>query len=222
MAVARDMGRKGCPHLTVVVADRQVQGRGRLKRTWLSAGGGLYFTLVLRPEIPLSLAPRLNFLASWVLAQTLQRMYRIDARLKWPNDILVDGKKLCGMLSETEAEADLVSFVNIGIGINVNNDPTKEEPDAISLNKLLGKDISRIELLSEFIDNLERHLGPAEIDRAVSEWKKFTITLNRQVRIVTRRETTEGLAVDVDENGALLLELADGSQKKIFSGDCFL
>jgi BirA family biotin operon repressor/biotin-[acetyl-CoA-carboxylase] ligase len=116
MNVAKDMARKGCPHMTVVVAGSQKEGRGRLKRAWLSSEGGLYFTMVLRPEIPIALAPRLNFLASLVLAQTLQQLFKIEAKVKWPNDILVKGKKLSGMLSEMEAEADLVTFVNIGIG----------------------------------------------------------------------------------------------------------
>ncbi len=207
--------------MTVVVAGRQKEGRGRLKRTWLSAEGGLYFTMVLRPEIPIALAPRLNFLASLVLAQTLQRLFHIDAGVKWPNDILVKGKKLAGMLSEMEAESDLVTFVNIGIGLNVNNDPTDKEPGATSLKKLRGEKLPRKELLARFLDAFEKRLDPISLDKVISEWKRYTVTLNQPVRIVTRRETTAGVAVDLDDNGALILKLPDGSLKKIVSGDCF-
>jgi len=221
MAVARDMARKGCPHLTVVVADRQTQGRGRLKRRWLSDQGGLYFTTVLRPEIPIALTPRLNFLASLVLARTVQQLFHIDARVKWPNDILVKGKKLAGMLSEMEAEADLVNFVNIGIGVNVNNDPTDKEPGATSLKNLGGKSFPRKKLLAGFLDAFEKRLDPLSLDTVISEWKRYTVTLNQPVRVVTRRETTEGIAVDLDDTGALILRLPDGTQKKIVSGDCF-
>ncbi|MEW6670556.1 MAG: biotin--[acetyl-CoA-carboxylase] ligase [Thermodesulfobacteriota bacterium] len=221
MEIAKEMARKGCPHFTVVIAGRQQQGRGRLKRVWLSAEGGLYFTMVLRPPVPTALSPRINFLASLVLAQTLQRLYCVDAKVKWPNDILVGGKKISGMLAEMEAESDMVTFINIGIGVNVNNDPSDREPAATSLKKIHGKAFLRKKLLTDFLDAFENRLETLSLEAVIPEWKRHTLTLGRQVKIVTTRETVEGLAMDVDENGALLLELADGSVKKIVSGDCF-
>jgi len=222
MDTAKDLARKDCPDFTVVIAGRQTEGRGRLNRQWLSDDGGLYFTLVIRPEIPVPISSRVNFLASLTLARVLREMYQIEATVKWPNDILVDDRKLSGMLSELEAEADRVFFINIGMGINVNNDPTGIEPGAISLKMLLGREISRTGLLSGFLDKFENRLKNADFEKAISEWKQYTVTLQRQVRIVTQREVTEGLAVDVDENGALIVKLADGSLKKIIYGDCFL
>jgi BirA family biotin operon repressor/biotin-[acetyl-CoA-carboxylase] ligase len=221
MDMAKDLTRKNCPDFTVVIAGRQTKGRGRLNRQWLSADGGLYFTLVLRPDIPLPMSSRVNFLASLTLARVLRDMYQIEAAVKWPNDILVDDRKLSGMLSELEAEADRVFFINIGMGINVNNDPTGVEPGAISLKNMLGREISRVRLLARFLDEFEERLKNAEFENVISEWKQYTVTLQRQVRIVTQREVTEGLAVDVDENGALIVKLADGSFKKIIYGDCF-
>ena len=221
MDMAKDLARKNCPDFTVVIAGRQTKGRGRLNRQWLSDDGGLYFTLVLRPDIPLPMSSRVNFLASLTLARVLRDMYQIEAAVKWPNDILVDDRKLSGMLSELEAEADRVFFINIGMGINVNNDPTGVEPGAISLKNMLGREISRVRLLSRFLDEFEERLKNAEFENIISEWKQYTVTLQRQVRIVTQREVTEGLAVDVDENGALIVKLADGSFKKIIYGDCF-
>jgi len=221
MDSAKGLARKNCPDFTVVIAGRQTKGRGRLHRQWVSDEGGLYFTLVLRPDIPLPMSSRVNFLAALTLARVLRDMYQIEAAVKWPNDILVNDRKLSGMLSELEAEADRVFFINIGMGINVNNDPTGVEPGAISLKNMLGREISRVRLLARFLDEFEDRLKNAEFENVISEWKQYTVTLQRQVRIVTQREVTEGLAVDVDENGALIVKLADGSIKKIIYGDCF-
>lgn len=221
MDIARELARKQCPHFSVVIAGRQKKGRGRLKRNWMSSEGGLYFTIVVRPKISPVLSLRVNFAASMILAQTLRNMFNINAMVKWPNDVLVDGKKISGILSEMEAEIDRVSFISIGIGINVNNDPTPYEPMATSLKKILGKEIPRIEVLKVFLHHFEDALNDEDFDHVVSEWKRYTETLNRHVRIVTTHEVSEGLAVDVDDNGALILKLEDGSVKKIIYGDCF-
>jgi BirA family biotin operon repressor/biotin-[acetyl-CoA-carboxylase] ligase len=107
------------------------------------------------------------------------------------------------------------------VGVNVNNDPTVGEPMAISLKKILGRKIPRKALLSEFLNSFESRLNNGALENVVSEWKEYAETLNRHVRIVTDREISEGLAVDVDKDGALILKLADGSFKKIIHGDCF-
>jgi len=221
MDIARDMARKGCRDFTVVIAGCQKKGRGRLKRVWLSSEGGLYFTIVVRPQIHPALSSRVNFCASLVLAQTLRRIFDVNAGVKWPNDILVDGRKVVGMLSEMEAEADIVTFVNIGLGINVNNDPSDKVPTASSLKKILGRDISRKELLSVFLDQFETRINNKGFEDVISEWKKNSITLKRHVKIVTNNNVSEGVAIDVDENGALILKVKDGSTKKIIYGDCF-
>lgn len=221
MEIAKDLARKGCPDFTVVIAGRQKKGRGRLKRVWISDDGGLYFTLVLRPKLPIVLSARVSFLASLTLARVLQQWCKIDAKVKWPNDILVQERKISGMLTELEAESDQVNFINIGIGINVNNDPSSSGPQASSIKKILGESVSRKELLARFLDELETRMQNKDLGGVVSEWKQYSLTLNRRVRIVTNRETSEGLAIDVDDNGALILELDDGTVKKILYGDCF-
>lgn len=225
MDIAREMAHAGCPHLTVVIADRQTKGRGRLKRTWESDQGGLYFTLVLRPRLAPMKSYIINFIASLVLAKLLRQKYDIPAGVKWPNDILVNGKKICGMLSEMEAETQQVRFINLGIGINVNNDPTAVEPKATSIKRIQGRGVLRKNLLADFLDIFGSRLDAMDSVASgdiISEWKQYTVTLNQRVRIVTTHEVSEGIAVDVDDNGALLLAQSDGTTKTIVYGDCFL
>jgi BirA family biotin operon repressor/biotin-[acetyl-CoA-carboxylase] ligase len=221
MDAAKDLARKDCPHFTTVIAGRQTSGRGRLQREWISERGGLYFTMVLRPDLPPVLSFRVSFLASVTLAGILNEVFGIDARVKWPNDILVDERKISGMLSELEAEADRVAFINIGVGINVNNDPPATEPQTTSLKKLLGRTVSKIDLLGRYLDTLENRMRTTAFDGIIAEWKQYTVTLNRDVRVVTAHEVVEGKAVDIDDFGALILQCADGSLRKILYGDCF-
>jgi BirA family transcriptional regulator, biotin operon repressor / biotin---[acetyl-CoA-carboxylase] ligase len=222
MDIAREMARKGHPHFSIVIAGRQTTGRGRLRRAWYSSDGGLYFTLILRPDIPLQWCFRVNFAASLALCRTIRGLTGLNAAVKWPNDILVDGKKLSGMLSEMEAEAEMVSFVTVGIGINVNNDPTEYEPNACSLRQLLGTPFSRKEILSRFLDEFQANMDGANdnLENALAEWKELTCTLGRRVSVTTPQETSTGLALDIDSTGALILELPDGSHKKVLYGDC--
>ncbi len=222
MDVARDQARNGCPDLTVVIAGRQTKGRGRLRRNWLSDDGGLYFTMVLRPHLPVSSSFKVNFLASLTMVRIIREMLSIDAMVKWPNDILVDDHKLSGMLSEMEAETDRINYISLGMGINVNNNPSRVQPMATSLKKVINRTVSRKEMLARFLDEFGRRISRIDTEDVISEWKQYTVTLGRHVRIETLRDQSEGLAVDVDENGGLILELADGTQKKIVYGDCFL
>lgn len=221
MDAAKHLARKGCPDFTTVIAGRQKNGRGRLSRQWLSEKGGLYFTMVLRPDLPPVLSFRVGLLASVTLARILNEIFGIDVRVKWPNDLLVDERKICGMLSELEAEADRVAFINIGIGLNVNNDPSPIEPAATSLKNILGRKVSIKEILARYLDSFEAQMQTAAYDEVVEQWKQFTVTLNRDVRVVTTHEVLTGKAIDIDDTGALVLKCSDGSLKTIRYGDCF-
>lgn len=192
-----------------------------MRRVWHSDDGGLYFTIVLRIAMPPQHIGRVNFYASSILAETLREDYAIEANVKWPNDILVDGRKLCGMLSEMEAEGEMVTFLNIGIGINVNNDPTLLEPKAMSLKKLLNRPIIRKELLRAYLNRFEQNLDFALSEAVIDRWKTYNATLGHSVTVVTHNETVEGIAVDVDSDGALLVEQAAGTIKRMIYGDCF-
>lgn len=221
MDIARDLARKGSPGFSVVVAGIQEKGRGRLKRVWQSPDGGLYFTVVVRPDLPPMLSSRLNFAASLILARVIESVSNVEVRVKWPNDLLAEEKKIAGMLSEMEAEGDLVSFVNLGIGINVNNDPPSGVDNAASIRQLTGKPHSRIKILSRFLDQFEERLSTGSLDGIMSEWKQQSATIGRKVIVETTRGTSSGTAVDVDENGGLILETETGERRTVIYGDCF-
>ncbi|MEW6076727.1 MAG: biotin--[acetyl-CoA-carboxylase] ligase [Thermodesulfobacteriota bacterium] len=221
---ARRLADRGCPHMTVVIAGVQTKGRGRMDRTWASDDGGLYFTMVIKPEgvVRPAEAVKFNFMASLALAETIREECRVDARVKWPNDLMVEGRKLSGMLSEMEAPDGVIDYVNIGIGLNVNNDPPAIDPPPVSLRSLTGRSFSRIRILGLFLDRFEALLqNRPDFAAVMTGWKKYAGSLNREVTIVTLRETLHGFAEDVDGQGALVLRLADGTRRTVCCGDCF-
>jgi len=140
MDTAKALAREGAPHLSCVIAEHQTKGRGRLNREWVSSGGGLWFTLILTPPEPPPLVYIYNFAASLSLSRVLNQLFDVDVSVKWPNDLLLGQEKLAGMLSEMETRGDMVQFLVMGIGINVNNDPSNEEFKAVSLKNVLKKD----------------------------------------------------------------------------------
>lgn len=222
MDAARRMARKKkIPHMGLVVADQQTRGRGRLNREWISQKGGLWFTLVLFPETPPATSHIYNFTASVCLAETVNRLYRIDARVKWPNDLLVGNCKLCGLLSEMETRSDMIRFLTIGIGINVNNRPKSHEPAAISIREILRKEVCRRDILTEFHHAFGRRIRHLDAAGIMHRYRQTTSTIGRDVRIQTFDRTIEGRAVDIDDSGALLVRTGTDMIEKIIYGDCF-
>ena len=222
MDEAMGLARDGCPNYTVAVAQRQTNGRGRMQRSWVSDEGGLYFTIVLRPDLPLMYAGLVNLAAAVDMAELLSSRYGTEAGVKWPNDILVHGKKICGILSQMEAEGDHCIYLNIGMGLNVNNRPQEFELNAVSLRFLLDRPVPRREVLTAFLDAFEKRMTAWDAARVVAEWKSRNVTLGKRVRVETLRQTVEGTAVDLDERGGLIVEMNDGSRQTVVHGDCFL
>jgi len=220
MDAARELAKKGAGEGTIVIAEAQTRGRGRLSREWLSPEGGIYFTLVLRPSISPAYAPRINLMASIAVAATIRKLFRLKAELKWPNDVLIEGRKVCGILAEIDAEMDVVNFVNVGIGINANTSIPQFEKTVTSLKGALGREISRKEFLSALLMEIER-LQPLLMNAdLLQEWKKLSVTLNKDVRIVAPGEVIIGRAIDIDTTGALIVKEKNGSLKKAMAGDC--
>jgi BirA family biotin operon repressor/biotin-[acetyl-CoA-carboxylase] ligase len=220
MDVAKDLAKKGAEEGTIIVAEHQAGGRGRLKREWLSPRGGIYFTLILRPKLSPVYAPRINLMASVAVAKTIGRLFGLRAELKWPNDVLIEGKKVCGILAEMDAETDVINFVNLGVGINANTPITQLGEMATSLKDALGKEISRKELLSSVLTEIAEQKAVLTKADLLEEWKSLSATLNRDVKIVAPGEVIVGRAIDIDTSGALIIRERDGSLRSVVAGDC--
>jgi BirA family transcriptional regulator, biotin operon repressor / biotin---[acetyl-CoA-carboxylase] ligase len=221
MDKAKTLAKKNVPHLSVVIAENQTRSRGRLHRKWFSSKGGLWFTIILKPKTPPPLAYIYNFAASLSLAKSLRQLFNIDVYVKWPNDLLLNKKKLTGLLSEMETRGDMVEFINIGIGINVNNTPEQFEPKAISIKKVLKKRVSRKLILETFLEDFENRIESIDHKAIIKQWKKMTSTIGSEVRVETMNDTFEGVAIDVDETGTLIIKDNSGQTHKIIYGDCF-
>ncbi len=221
MAEARKLSNNGCPDFSVVIADEQTKGKGRLDRVWNSQRGGVYFTVIIKRDISPVLSFRVNFAASLVLARLLIDEYKIDASVKWPNDILVGDKKLCGILSEMESSGEIISYIGIGMGINVNNAPAGDGINAVSIKSLIGKTVSRRALLEKFLHEFHRKIAHIEDTEIIAEWKNFTSTIGKRVSIETVKSKINGVAIDVDSTGALIVEKDDGVCEQVLFGDCF-
>jgi len=223
MDKAMELGLKGCPEGTIVLTETQSKGRGRLGRSWSSPKyKGLYFSLILKPDILPSEAPIFTLLSAVSVCEAIEQATHINAQIKWPNDIMLMSKKLGGILTELNAEMDEVRFVIIGVGLNVNNDKKSLVLLGTSLKEHAGQDISRISLLQEIMRSIERNYaelkktGPRKI---IDRWKDFNTTLHRRVKIDSHSRIIEGEAVDIDKDGGLLVRKDSGVVAKVMSGD---
>ena len=220
MDAARELAKEGAEEGTIVIAEVQTRGRGRLSREWLSPEGGIYFTVILRPRISPAYAPRINLMAAVAVAATIGKLFGLKAELKWPNDVLVAGKKVCGILAEMDAEMDVVNFVNVGIGINANTPVPKFNKTATSLSDELGRQVSRREFLRALLTEMDKRQARLMKSELLQEWRNLSGTLNKRVSITSLDEEVTGQAVDIDATGALLVRSKDGSLKTVLVGDC--
>lgn len=220
MRVARELARAGADEGTVVIAEKQTRGRGRLGRMWMSPAGGIYLTVITRPRVAPTLAPRANLIAAVAVATTLQAMLGVSARVKWPNDVLIEGKKVCGILSEMEAESDTVHYINVGIGMNVNVPVGDAVLNSVSLAESVGKPVDRVRLTRQLVTRLLQYLRELDSPTVLEMWKEMSDTLGRHVSIQQGEKHVKGLAVDVVDSGALVVRGPDGVNSAVFAGDC--
>lgn len=228
---AHDQGRKGAREGTVVLADFQSQGKGRLGRSWESpAGLNLYASIILRPPIPPKVAPQITLLAGVATANALARASGLDPRLKWPNDILLRGKKVAGILSEMEAKDTKTQFFILGIGVNVNW-PREDIPPhlleiATSLRAEGGREIPRTLIAAEVFEELEQaytsFLQEGFSPRLREEWNRLSWINGKRVTVALPDKTISGEALGVDTDGALLLLDREGKTQRFIAGDISL
>ncbi len=178
-------------------------------------------TLILKPEIPMAEAPRINMAVSVALAKAIQSLYGLKAGIKWPNDLLIEDRKICGILMEVSAEVDRLDYALVGIGINANVDVSgyPSEWKATSLSKELGRDVSRSELIQRILQEIEEAYGKMNSREIYEEWRSLSVTLGRRSRIASAAGQIVGEAADLAEDGALLLKTEKG-MKRVLAGDC--
>ncbi len=221
MHLARTLARGGAEQGTLAIAEQQSLGRGRLDRSWLSPQGGIYMTLVTRPRATPSQAPRINLLVAVAVSEVIERLYGLPARVKWPNDVLVGGRKLCGILAEMEAECDAVRFVNVGIGLNANSFIASKQPSAVSLIELRGAPVDRVRLVMAVVEGVLSRLPRLADESILAEWRARTVTIGREVSIMgSGGDVLSGVAIDINSSGALLVQGSDGSRHEVVAGDC--
>ncbi len=226
--MARAQALNGVPEGLVVLADAQAQGKGRLSRSWVSPPGvNLYLSIVLRPELSPEKIPQLTIVAGIAAAKALQKVSGLEIKIKWPNDLFVQGKKVAGILAEQEP---LQKFVVLGIGVNINWEEAEIPPDlqatATSLYLAAGHKFSRADVAWAICENIEKEyvffLKEGFSPRLREEWLSLSLVDQKWVIIKVKDQEFVGLALGLDENGALLLRTKEGEIKRFWAGEVSL
>jgi BirA family biotin operon repressor/biotin-[acetyl-CoA-carboxylase] ligase len=225
--VAKYLAEEGAIEGTIVVAEIQNRGKGRRGKTWISPPGGVWMSIILRPDIPPFNAPQLTLVTGVAVAETLKKECELDVGIKWPNDILIGNKKVCGILTEVNASIEKVNYVVVGIGIDMNVDVPLFPPDlqkgATSLKNELNTEINGALLVQKFLlefENIYNKFKEGKFPEILNEWRSLSKTIGNNVEVRTRGKTVRGEAVGINKEGILIIELEDGSLRKMISGEC--
>jgi BirA family biotin operon repressor/biotin-[acetyl-CoA-carboxylase] ligase len=216
----------GAPDGTLYIAEELRAARGRMGRSFYTPRGGLWFSLLLRPERPPNELALLSLAVAVALHQATNELTGLSPLLRWPNDLLLDGRKMAGILLEMASEQDVVRYVIPGVGVNVNlrtsDFPPDLRPIATSLREALGRDVPRVALLQRFLERLESLYddylanGPSPV---LDAWRALPTILGKRIAIEERDRTWEGTAHDIDADGALLVRNGGGDLKRVLAGD---
>ncbi len=220
--IAKDFIKKNIKEGTIIVSDIQTKGRGRKNRKWFSPKGGLWFSVVLYPNIPPERGMLITMICSISVAQAIKEETGIECVIKWPNDLLIDGKKVCGILTEIDAEIDQINYAIVGIGININNKiPLYLGDIAVSLKRKKDTNIFRVKLLKSIIKNLDKNyqkMLDKKYEYVREKWFSYSNILGRKVQINQENTAIRGIVKDVDSSGCIILEKR-GEIIRIVSGD---
>lgn len=225
---AKRLASLGYPEGTLVVAEKQIKGRGRRGRYWSSPfGKGIWCSFILRPDITPTEASKLTIVAAVSLTTVLQKQYGLDVKIKWPNDIMFNGRKLAGILTELSADIERVIYIVVGTGINVNTEdfPPEIRELAISLKQITGKTYNRVRLLCGYLQQFEKDYQlfvQGNFQKIINKWKTHSETLGKRVLIKGINQSFEGVALDIDADGKLIVKKEDGEEVRINSGDVSL
>lgn len=219
---ARLLATEGAKHGTLVLADAQTAGRGRRGRGWISpAGEGIFMSLIVRPDVHPSQVARLSLLTALAVANAIEEVTGLDARIKWPNDIVIGGRKVCGLLLEMDADESAVHSIVAGVGINVHQREFDEEiaHTASSLDLLGGKTYSRAEIVRAFLRQFERAMTMRDEDM-MRDYRARSATLSQRVQVIGLYGTYTGTAEGVTDSGSLLVRAdEDGALREVLAAD---
>lgn len=223
---ARKLGENGAAHGTLVVAEQQTAGRGRRGRGWESpAGSSIYMSLLLRPEFLPNKAPMLTIVMAYSVATALREQTGLDFRIKWPNDIVLNGKKVVGILTEMSTEIEYINHVVIGVGINVNTEAFPEEicATATSIRRESGKTWRRAELIAailrQFEVQYERFVKEEDLAYLREAYDAVLVNCGREVRILGEKDGYRAVALGIDDQGELLVRKEDGTVTSVYAGE---
>ena len=225
--VARKLADEGAAEGTIVIAESQRSGKGRRGKKWISPSGGVWMTIILRPDVEPNKAPQLTLVAGVAVAETLDAECGLDIGIKWPNDILIGDKKVSGILTEVKTDLGQVDYALVGIGIDLNMDinlfPPEIRGGATSLKAELDREIKGAELVQRFLQRFEYYYGEfkeGNFREILNQWRRLSSTIGTYVEVHKKGRTVYGEAVGVNKDGKLILEMDDGSLRKIISGEC--
>lgn len=211
---------------TLIVADMQTAGRGRKGKGWSSpAGTNAYFTLILKPDYDVELASMVTLVMGMAVAEGIRATCGVDAQIKWPNDIVAGGRKLCGILAEMSVEREFIHYVVVGVGINVKEQafPDQIAQTATSLWQECGREVSRGELIVNVMRAFEARYkvfcSRRSFSRLVEEYNDMLVNKDREVRVLDPKGEFRGISRGVNEKGELLVELEDGSVTAVYAGE---
>ncbi len=227
---AKDLAEQGAPEGTVVIAESQTQGRGRRGRAWFSpAGEGIYVSVILRPALSANEVARLTLLTAVAVAETLLSLTPLGVRIKWPNDIMLKGKKLAGILTQVSTEMDTVDYVVVGLGLNVNTPksgfPRSLRDKATSVRIETGEPFPRIGLLRLYLERFEDCYGTfktAGFKPILERWRALSDIIGRRVRVDLLTHRYTGEVLEIDQDGVLILRDHEGALQRVVSADVTL
>lgn len=223
---AQELAEKGYPSGTLVVADKQESGKGRRGRSWVSPSGtGIFMTLMIKPDINPNNASMLTLVAALAVAKAITSVTGEEALIKWPNDIVVNGKKVCGILTEMNAQFDYINHIVVGIGINVHNESFPEEISQMASSLMIeagGKRFHRAQIIAETMSYFEQYydtfLKTQDLSALVREYDELLVNMNKAVRVLDPKEPFDGKAMGITPKGELIVETWE-SRKLVSSGE---
>lgn len=223
---AQELAEKGYPSGTLVVADKQESGKGRRGRSWVSPSGtGIFMTLMIKPDINPNNASMLTLVAALAVAKAITSVTGEEALIKWPNDIVVNGKKVCGILTEMNAQFDYINHIVVGIGINVHNESFPEEISQMASSLMIeagGKRFHRAQIIAETMAYFEQYydtfLKTQDLSALVREYDKLLVNRNKSVRVLDPKEPFDGKAMGITPKGELIVDTWE-SRKLVSSGE---